>query len=145
MTTLIFEELKGVPIEQTIVVSERISFKAIRLYLIKALSPSGTMTLKIKDGSEIVGQGNLTSLEMESGDSNVTALNYTHGFFDFGIDDLVLNEGVYTLELSTSGYTYAPDTYFGWVKEFENRTNNLTGTVTNVTDSPLSFQIWEYK
>lgn len=145
MTTVLFEELKSVALEQNIVVEERISLKTIRLNLIKALSPAGTLILKVKDESGTIIEGTLTSAQIETQASEITALNYFHGFIDFGLEDFVLNPGNYTVELSSSGYTYSDSSYYGWVKEFENRTNRLSSAVVNVSDSPLSFQAWEYK
>jgi len=145
MTTVLYEELQATPIEQDIVVTERISFHALRLYLIKSLSPAGNLICKIKKGATVVAEKQLTSAEIEANADGVTSTNYFHGFVKFPFGDLSLNPGDYTIELSSSGYSFTATSFYGWVKEFENRSNQLTGTVSIVADNPHSFQIWEYK
>jgi hypothetical protein len=147
MTTLYVEEKTASALTQTFTMEKRANIQAIRPNLYFHNDPAGTYTITIKDGANAIGSKSLTMAEIIT-NANFTANQYHHGFFNFQFDDVVtLNSGIYTLEFSTSGYTFSESSYVGWIKEYEYRTNNIAegDTVTTVFTNPLSFQIWSYE
>jgi len=138
MSHLIVYELKTTR-EQTIVVNEDMLVKTIRLNLYRHLNPAGSLILTVKNGSTTVATKTVAISLLDS-------TNYSHGFYSFEFDTAInLTPATYTLELSSSGYTFDDAAYVGWIKEHENNTNNFTSTISNYFDNPFSFQIWEYK
>ncbi len=123
--------------EQTVIVTKNINVKTIRLNLYKHLQPSGNLVLSIKNGSTTIATSTLAINALDSAD-------YSHGFYSFDID-IKLTPKEYTLELSSTGYTFNDNAYIGWIKEHENNTNNFTTSIDNYYNNPFSYQIWEYK
>jgi hypothetical protein len=146
MTTLVINELRGT-LEQDIIYINRQEVYAIRPYLYFHNDPSGTFTISLKYGSTILGSTSLTMNEILT-NANWTAGQYHHAFIRFSFDNpVVLNPHItYTIELSQSGYTYSGTSYLGWIKEYENTTNQDDETAySDDFKRPFSHQIWSYK
>ena len=144
MSYLVLDPLEAAALTQTFQVEERIQVEAVRPWLYFHNDPSGTFTVSIRYNGNVIGSKSFTMEEIKTlagwGDNE-----YHHGFikFDFGG---ILNPTVdYQIELSSSGYTYDPNSYIGWVKPHENLINTLTDTVTYADENPFGFQLWGYK
>jgi len=146
MSTLIVQEL-NTTLTQTIFVEQRIRIDSLRPKVYLHNDPAGTFTFSVKEGSTILGSA---SLDIATIKTNAVFANnqYHYGFIRWQFaDNLVLNRGTYTIELTSSGYTFSPSSYFGWIREYEALTNNITeGQVANLDiENPLSVQIWSYE
>ncbi len=144
MTTLVVDELKTTLTQNlTINLNRRYTVAGIRPYLYMHNSPSGTFTLSIKEGATTHASKTFTSAEIKSDLS--TSDNFAHIYKALVFaNPLHLSEGTYTLELSSSGYTFGESSYLSWVKDFENIYNN-TDSLTGISldDYPLGFQLFE--
>jgi hypothetical protein len=142
MTTIVLEELKTTPLVHTFTIEQRKIIKAVRLYIYKHLSPSGTFTVTIKHNDNTIVSKSTNSPEMETLSDNITSTNYYHGFYTFEFDNhIILNKGIIKVELSSTDYTFNEGAYIGWVKEYINLTNNII-TEMDDFDKPLSIQLW---
>lgn len=123
---------------------ERFQLEAIRPILLLFNDPSGTFTLTLKEGATTLEASSLSMSTILS-DGNLTAGQYHKGALRFNFTT-ILNKGIsYTLELSSSGYTFAETSYLGWVVEHTNPLNILDGVITYDTERPYSFETWGYK
>lgn len=121
----------------------RILARNIRPRIYKAGSPAGTLTLTVKQSGDTLGTASLTLAAIETG---IGSSDYFHGVINFAFSqDVVINKGAFTVELSASGYTFSESAHYGWIADFEDPVNALEGSVNNVTDKPFSFEIWEMK
>lgn len=146
MTTIVVDELKAVTLSQPITVSSKIVSTGVRLNLFKYLSPAGTFTCSIKQSSTTIGSKALTSALIEAGDTNITNINYTHGYILFQFaGPVVLNPGDYTIELSSSGYTFSEAAYIGWVVPHEDIKTGITYTPGDDLQNPYGLELWEFK
>ena len=143
MTKLVVDELQTT-LEQTFTydLDKRATIHAVGLYLYMCNAPSGTFTLSVKSGATTLISQTFDSAEMKTDMS--TTDNYLYMWKTLLFDDLIqLEKGTYTLELSSSGYTYSSTSYLAWIKEHENIFMNYTGTANNFTMYPRSFRIYE--
>jgi hypothetical protein len=134
-------------LSQTITVEKRMIVKAIRPRIVLYNDPAGTFTFSIKQGATVLATKSLTLAEILSG-AGLSAGQYHHGFVNWEFDQqVVLNKEVYTIELTTSGYTFSEASYFGWVRDHEDLTNRITddSNILSDVDNPLTVQIWGYQ
>jgi len=137
VTTLVVEELITT-LEQVQTIEKRMNLERIRLYLLRNDVNSGQLTLTVKRGATIIDSSTINILD-------ITSSTYFHGMVSFEfINNLTVNPGDITLELSSSGYTYAVNNYIGWISEYINTTNEPTTTPETDFQFPLSCQLWEY-
>lgn len=140
---IIVDELKTT-LSQSFSVYKREHLGAIRPFLYKHLSPSGTFTFSIIQNATTLGSKNFTSADIEALDG-VTALNYYHGAFRVLFDNpIVLNPGTVEIKLSHSGYTFSESAYLGWIREHERTVNQFTDT-GNDFQNPLAVELWTWK
>lgn len=148
MTTAVVRELlsSGATLEQFFLVKKRIHVKDLRLRLWKSQTPSGTFTMKIKDdGGNQVLTKNFTAANINTQWS--TANNsYAYGGYNFGLTTqaVLLENKTYSIELSSSGYTYAAGNFLGWVKSHEFHENEFKDVIPSFLDYPMSFLIWGF-
>lgn len=145
MTTLVVEELQTT-LEQDFILelNRRYNVKAVRPYIYMHNAPSGTFTIKIKQGSEVLASKDFTSAEIKSDLS--TSDNYAHIYKAIEFDEIIqLDKNTYTIELSSSGYTYSDSSFIGWVRDYENIYNNLDGSQTSLGTYPFGFQLFELR
>lgn len=143
---LLVEELLAVTLSQTITVNKRIIVDSIRPRLYLHDDPAGTFTLSIKQGATTLGSKSLTMADIKT-NAGFADNQFHHGFFRFQFaNQVVLNPGTYTVELSSSGYTFAEASYLGWIIDHEDLTNTITpgDTVISDIDNPLTMQIWSH-
>lgn len=142
---LLIEELRNTLSQEfTISLNKRRQVYAVRPRLYMHNAPSGTFTVKIKDGATELASRDFTSTELKS--LLNTANNYAHGFFKLDFDEPVpLKNGTYQVELSASGYTFSESAYLAWVKDHDNVFHEIDGTVDGDEDKPLTFELWTYR
>ena len=144
MSKLLVEELEATTLSQSFTILNRLALSAVRPLLYLHNDPTGTFTLTIKNGSETVTSASLTGAQIIS-NAGFTAGQYHYGFFKFDMSAILNIDTTYTLELSSSGYTFSEASYLGWIREHENNTNSIDGTITSSLSNPLSYQLWGYK
>jgi hypothetical protein len=145
MTTLVLDELRTT-LEQNFTTVEREQVYAIRPNLYLHNDPVGTFILSIKQGSTTLGSTTLTLAEIKTG-AGFADNQYHHGVFRFLFSTPVVLQArtEYTIELSSSGYTFSESSFIGWVKEFENLKNTFTDSISNDYENPFSFEKFSYK
>ncbi len=145
---LYVEELKAITLTQTFTVTKRagILVERIRLHLCKYLAPTGTFTLTIKDGEgNTVATSAQTLDQMVMADATIGSEDYYHGHVSFTFTRYPnLKPGDYTLELSSSGYTYAEDEFIGWCKAWDDASAPLVSEAPP-TDGSYDYEIYEVK
>jgi len=126
----------------TLTLHERQQVIAVRPYIAMLGAPSGTFTMTLKSGADTLASETFTAASMKSDLS--TSNNNTHLYVNLTFDDVTpLGPGTYTLVLSSSGYTYAPNSFIGWAKEYDSIYNTITGgQPTDDFDLPLKFELW---
>jgi hypothetical protein len=143
---LYVEELRAGALEQTFSRETTALVERVRLHLCKFLSPAGTFTLSLLDDADnVLATKSQTLAEMQAAGSIGFTENYYHGHVSFIWDrSLTLRPGVYKLQLTSSGYTYDPDEFIGWVKATHDRAIPITGDEepAALSDSPYDFEIF---
>jgi len=145
MTALVVEELLTT-LEQpfSIYLDRRITVAGLRPKIYMHNSPSGTFTFTLKRSGVTIASDSFTSTEIKS--DLGTSDNYIHIWKFLDLSNVIhLGRGDYTLELSSSGYTYSDSSYLGWVKEHENLTNEIEGVPLTNFNNPMAFQLFELK
>lgn len=143
---LYVEELKAVTLVQNFTVTRRTQVERIRLHLCKYLAPTGTFTLTVKDGDgNAVATSAQTLDQMVMADATIGSEDYYHGHVSFTFTRYPnLKPGEYTLELSSTGYTYAEDEFIGWCKAWEDPTIALTDDDSPVpANEAYDYEIYE--
>lgn len=142
MSKIVMDELVTT-LRQDIAVKERLILSHIKLFLYLHNDPSGTFTISVKDGATTLGSASLTMDQIKIG-ASFGNNQYHKGMFRFGVDpNPILNpDTTYTLELSSSGYSFSESSYLAWVKEHENLTNTFNYNTISDYEKPFSFQLW---
>ena len=143
MTTLVIDELRTT-LEQDFQVANRIQINTVRPMLYIHNAPAGSVTVTLKKGSTILSSATLSIANIIS---MASLSNFTWGTFSFYLDeDVVLHPDTdYTLELSSSGYSYSESSYIGMVKPHENPKNTFEDTAINSYENAFGFELWGYK
>jgi len=145
MTTLLVDNLV-VSLQQTIDVtsSERIHVAAFYPYLYVYNMPSGTFTFELIKSSVTVFSQTFTSVDIQT--SLGTANSYMHCFYPIIPTSLVqMEEGTYTVKITSSGYTATEASYLGWIRQHENIQNGINYTPSSDRQNPLAIRIKLYK
>ena len=145
MTTLVVDELKTTLTQTfTLNLNRRYNIGAVRPLIYMHNAPSGTFTISIKSGANTLVSKSFTSSDIKSDLSSSD--NYAWIWKALSFDNVIqLSNGSYTLELSSSGYSYSSSSYLGWIKEHENQFNETLGTPLSAFDNPYSFQLFEHR
>jgi hypothetical protein len=118
--------------------------KAIRPYLYVHNNPSGTFTLEVLSGSNVLDSVSFTSYDLYN--SLNTEDLYAHLLYRVDLNKtLPLKKGTYKLKLSSSGYIYSDSSFLGWVKEHENLKGEVNGVPSSDSQNPLTFELVEYE
>jgi len=145
MTTLVVTELIT-DLEQDIRynLDIRCNVVAFYPYLFLFNSPSGTFTFElIKDGDTLFSQ-NFDSQDIK--DSLSTTNNYAHVFFPIiPTNPIQIEKGLYTIKLSSTGYTATSSSYLGWIQQHEDIQAELEYVPENDTENPFSIRIKKYE
>ena len=143
MTKLVVEELRTTLSQSfTLELSRRYHIYAIKPHVYLHNSPAGTFTFTIKSGSTSLASSSFTSQDCK--DDLSTANDYIRINKALILSQpLSIDGGTYTLELSSSGYTYTSSSFIGWVKEHENIFSDITGTTETDLDNAQTFLLFE--
>lgn len=117
---------------------DRIQLAAIYPYLFKVGHPAGTFTLSLI-------QSGVTLFSKSFIESDISLADYAHTFFPVIPNVLLpLDAGLYTIRISSSGYTFADNNRLGWIQQHENIQNSMEYTPINDYQNPLSVRIKIY-
>ena len=143
MSQHIIEELKTTLGQDfTISLNRVYQMAGVSIGLVLFNDPAGTFTVSIKSGSATLESKSFTAAQV------ISALESTDGYmwgrvsleFD---QPLKLRKGTYTIELSSSGYTFGESAYLGWIRPHENIWTRLTYTPTGDLNKPLDYRLFE--
>jgi hypothetical protein len=145
VTDLVVEELKTTLTQNfDIDVNRRFTIEAIAPYIYIHSAPAGTFTFKIKDGATTLASNTFTSASIQAKLS--TSNTYAHIWEVIQFTDLLhLTKKTYTLELSSSGYTYSRASFIGWIRPHENIYNTTDGLNDSINNNPMGFRLYERK
>lgn len=145
MSTLMVETLETT-ITQTITFTpyRKFNLGGIKIKLFMYNSPSGTFTLSLKSGANTLWSDTFDSAELKSDMSTSDDYIYMWKGFQFS-NPVIVKNGSYDLELSSSGYTYSTGSFIGWIKDYESIYNETTTTPANDFENPYTFRLYEYR
>lgn len=147
MSTLVVDELKAVNLVQEFTLIPDmltgLRIKAVRPLLYLHNDPTGTFTISLKEGVNTIDSKSVTGAELIA-NSGFTASQYHWGIFTFEFNKYnVLKKNItYTIELSSSGYTFDESSFLGWVKPHEDFINTASDTIPIFTEYPYGYELW---
>lgn len=139
---LLVDTLVAVSLRQEIRLErpDRFHIGAISLYLYMHNSPGGTFKLSMERNSLLVFEKEFTSAMIKA--SLGTVHNYAHVFYPIiPTNPIQLENGLYELVLSSSGYAYAASSFLGWIRQHEDLGNKIDYVPINDSENPLSTRI----
>lgn len=146
MTTIAVRRLKTTLSQNIRLFSdERNHIAAFLPYLLLYNSPVGTFTF------ELLNEDNVSIFSQDFDSSDIkdflnTDDDYAHVFHPIiPTNPIQVESGLYTVKLSSSGYTDSENSYLGWIQQFENIQLIPDYTPTDVSGCPLSLRIKIYK
>ena len=145
MTKIYTEELETTLSQEfTLSGNERRQVSAIRPWVLMFNVPAGTFTFSLKSGSDILAQVSFTSADIQSDLSTSDTYGYIYKRLVF--DNIIpLEAGTYTIEMSSSGYTFSESSFIGWGRRTENLFYEVSGQLADDSTYPLAFELWEQK
>ncbi len=145
MSTLVIERLKTTLSQSfTYTDNKRHTIKAIVPRLVMFNAPAGTFTFSIKSGVTTLASKTFTSAEIKSDLSTSDNYAWLWKVIDFsGI--VQLESGTYSLEISSSGYTFTESSYLGWIRDHDDPFNTGDGNNSFFSENPFGFRIYELK
>lgn len=139
---LVVEELVSTNLEQEIRLerSSRYHVGAISPYIYMHNAPSGTFTITLKRGVETIFAKSFTCADIKT--ALGTLNNYAHVFYPIIPDAPVqLESDLYTVVLSSSGYTMNASSFLGWIRQHEDLNNILDYVPTADYENPFSIRL----
>lgn len=139
---LLVEELGSVDLEQEIRLerSDRYHIGALSPYIYMHNSPSGTFTITLKRGIETIFSKSFTSAEIKT--ALGTTNNYAHVFYPIIPDNPIqLESGLYTVVLSSSGYSKTISSFLGWIRQHEDLNNTLDYVPDSDFQNPFAIRL----
>lgn len=139
MTTLLCSDLKST-LEREVSFTEvgRIHIAGLYPYLLKVGNPSGTFTISFIKNS-------ITLFSKSFISSEISTSSYAHCFYPILPDNPIqIEAGIYTVELSSSGYVYDSSNCISWVQQHENIQNKITYVPSSDEENPLTIRIKTY-
>lgn len=119
MTTLATTELITTLDQNITYTGEKpIHIQGLKMRLVWFDSPVGTFTVSFKSGSETLASKSFTVADIKTDLSTTDDYGYIYKGIEFGTAFPIVS-GTYTVELSSSGYTYSESSFLGWVKDHE--------------------------
>lgn len=144
MSLINVEALKGTTLIQEFKIKRnRLNLTAVRPWLYLHNDPAGTFTLTLKDGANILDSSDFTVSDLKNG-AGLNDNEYHKGFFKIDLRATLQHDRLYSLELSSSGYSFSGSSYLGWIKEFENLTNSFSESIWTFHQKPFGYQLWGY-
>ncbi len=134
-------------IEQTVSIWETHNVARIMLGVYKSLNPTGSFKVEIIDSdSLVIASKTQTIVEMQTAGSTELSSDYYHGFISWIFDRPVfMVAGTYTIKLSATDYTYSESTHIAWMKDWDNKVTNNSGTATTDFKEPYITRFYSYK
>ena len=117
------------------------TISGIKIKLLMYGSPDGTFTLSFKQGVDVLASKDFTSLDIKN--DLETLDDYAWLWKALKFNEFTIKSGVYTLELSTNGYSYAPNSFIGWIKDYESVFNERSDEFEDNYTNPYSHRIYE--
>jgi hypothetical protein len=145
LTTLFVHELKT-ELEQEFKykLRTRMNIGGVRPYLYIHNNPVGTFTIELLYNSSPIATGTFTAADIKT--ALATSDNYVHAYYNVTLDkNPVLNHGIYSLKLTSSGYSFNESAYIGWIALHENERNEMEYTPESDGQNSLTFELWEHK
>jgi hypothetical protein len=140
MTTLVCDELQTTLTQTVNLVYDRVYHIAgLKIKLLMYNNPTGTFTLSLKSGSDVLASAAFTSADIKTDLS--TTDNYAHLYKALNFS-LPLKKGSYDLVLSSSGYTFSTSSFLGWCKSYENVFNEEVDSAVPYSDKPFDYLVY---
>lgn len=145
MTTFVIHELVTNLIQPfNVNVGYRLQMHTVRPYLFFNDAPAGTFTLGLYSGATLLDSDSITFAQIKS--YIATTDDYIAAFCSFRFSsNPVLNPGVYSLKLTSTGYAYDQAIYVGWISLHENLINQITYSPVSDEENPLTYQLWGHR
>lgn len=122
----------------------RVHVAAIIPYIYAHNAPAGTFTLTVNGPSGEVCSISFDFTEMQ--DALATTDNYFHVYYPLiPTNHVKIEAGAYDFVLSSSGYTYSPNSFIGWIQQHEDIQATVDYTPINDSQNPLTLRIKAYK
>jgi hypothetical protein len=128
-------------LSQKITVGARdINVKHVRPHLYKHLAPAGTVSIQIRDASDVlIATSDAVTI------TDISAQNYFHGEVRFDVNAMLLKNTSYYIRLVSSGYTYGANAFIGWCQDFDLRKVGVDYTPAGSLNTPFLLELWELK
>ena len=141
---LVVEELRN-ELNQDFVLTSQKNYEiyAIKIYLFanNASSIVGNFRLGIYDGLQEVAFKTFDISDIVS-QSNIQE-EYFHSWYPIFFDNpVILQKGSYNFKLTSTGYSYASNSFIGWIREHENLKVPITYEPKNSLQNPLSYEVY---
>lgn len=136
MSTLVVDELTTT-LEQDIELGldKRYQLNGAHLYIYMHNAPAGTFTVSVKDGATTLVSQDFTSAEFQT-DLGTTD-TYAYGWKPVTFSNTPLKKGVYSVELSSTGYSFSESSYIGWIRPYYDAFIETTSTPLNDFQNPF--------
>lgn len=138
---LVVEELKGTALSQimNLNITAGLYSPTFAFWFYIHNSPPGSFNMRLNGPNGLLIDRFFTVADMKA-QLNTTD-NYAHLFFRIPLTGERLPYGEYTINITLdSGYTYDPDSYIGWCKDWENDFEETA--ITPWHDRPYCFRIF---
>ena len=145
MTQLLVEPLAIDELTQEIRLrrSERYQIGAFIPYLYLHNAPLGTFNFIVEKNSIILFQKSFTSADIKT--SMGTTSDYLHCFYPIiPTNPVQLESGLYTLKLTSTGYSNSSTSFIGWIRQFEDLNNTLDYVPLDDDHNPLAIRLKIY-
>lgn len=114
---------------------KRYQLNGAHLYIYIHNAPAGTFTVSVKDGATTLVSQSFTSADFQA-DLETTDV-YAYGWKPITFSNTPLKNGVYSVELSASGYSYSGSSYIGWIRPYYDAFIETTAAPENDTENPF--------
>jgi len=122
----------------------RVQVAAIIPYILMFNSPAGTFTLSLSKGPATIYAKTFTSDDIKA--ALDTTDGNAHVFLPFVPSDLLqVENGLYVLKITSSGYAPTGVSYLGWIQQFEDVQNEMDYIPSDDTKNSLAYRIKKHK
>jgi hypothetical protein len=146
VTKLLVETLESGYLSQEVRLrgSDRYHVGAFIPYIYLHNAPLGTFNFILEKDSVILFQKSFTSAEIKT--SMGTASDYIHCFYPIiPTNPVQLESGLYTIKLTSTGYSNSSTSFIGWIRQFEDLNNTLDYVPLDDDHNPLAIRLKIYK
>ncbi len=125
-------------LKQKIKATQHVDMYAVRLHLYRHNSPAGQLFVELRNAnnklvktSEVI---NISSIPVTQA--------YFHGYIRFLISNSLKEDSQYYIALKSTGYTYSPSAFIGWVNDFDLRRVRSNYAPNAGINAPLGIELW---